>query len=82
MSQALNHIAQAVDQIEATSRQASRGVRVAIAFGIVAAGLRTCHRERRGRRLSVIDDGRIASAGRSASARKPCGAMKRSPFLR
>jgi hypothetical protein len=38
MSQALNHIAQAVDQIEATSRRASRGVRVAIAFGIVAAG--------------------------------------------
>ncbi|SAK53746.1 hypothetical protein AWB75_01863 [Caballeronia catudaia] len=38
MSQALNHIAHAVDQIEATSRQASRGVRVAIAFGIVAAG--------------------------------------------
>ncbi|WP_321800047.1 hypothetical protein [Caballeronia sp. J97] len=38
MSQALNHIAQAVDQIEATSVRASRGVRVAIAFGIVAAG--------------------------------------------
>jgi hypothetical protein len=37
MSQALNHIAQAVDQIDATSRQASRGVRVAMAFGIVAA---------------------------------------------
>jgi hypothetical protein len=37
MSQALNHIAQAVDQIEATSRNASRGVRVAMAFGIVAA---------------------------------------------
>ncbi|SAL68411.1 hypothetical protein AWB71_04077 [Caballeronia peredens] len=36
MSQALNHIAQAVDQIEATSRDASRGVRVALAFGIVA----------------------------------------------
>jgi len=34
----LNHIAQAVDHIEASSRQASRGVRVAIAFGIVAAG--------------------------------------------
>ncbi len=31
------HIAQAVDQIEATSRNASRGVRGAMAFGIVAA---------------------------------------------
>ncbi|BBU26619.1 hypothetical protein BTHE68_03530 [Burkholderia sp. THE68] len=38
MSQALDHIAQAVGHIEATSRQASRGVRVALAFGIVAAG--------------------------------------------
>ncbi|SAK44379.1 hypothetical protein AWB77_00706 [Caballeronia fortuita] len=38
MSEALIHIAQAVDRIEATSVQASRGVRVAIAFGIVAAG--------------------------------------------
>ncbi|SAK65115.1 hypothetical protein AWB78_02289 [Caballeronia calidae] len=38
MSQALNHIAEAVEHIEATSLQASRGVRVAIAFGIVAAG--------------------------------------------
>ena len=37
MSQALNHIAHAVEQIEATSRGASRGVRVALAFGIVAA---------------------------------------------
>jgi hypothetical protein len=37
MSQALNHIAQAVDQIDANSRNASRGVRVAMAFGIVAA---------------------------------------------
>lgn len=37
MSQALNHVAQAVEQIEVTSREASRGVRVAIAFGIVAA---------------------------------------------
>ncbi|BAN22132.1 hypothetical protein [Caballeronia insecticola] len=36
MSQALNHIAQAVDQIEAKSRDASRAVRAAIAFGIVA----------------------------------------------
>ncbi|MCG7399324.1 MULTISPECIES: hypothetical protein [Caballeronia] len=38
MSQALHHIAQAVEQIDATSVRASRGVRVAIAFGIVAAG--------------------------------------------
>jgi hypothetical protein len=37
MSQALNHIVHAVDRIEATSRGASRGVRTAIAFGIVAA---------------------------------------------
>ncbi|MDR5755991.1 hypothetical protein [Caballeronia sp. LZ035] len=37
MSQALNHIAQAVDHIEAVSVNASRGVRVALAFGMVAA---------------------------------------------
>ncbi|CAH2800334.1 MAG: Catalase (EC [uncultured Caballeronia sp.] len=36
MSQALNHIAQAVDQIETMSRNASRGVHVALVFGIVA----------------------------------------------
>jgi hypothetical protein len=33
----LNHIAQAIDQIAAMSLDASRGVRVALAFGIVAA---------------------------------------------
>ncbi|WP_050454880.1 hypothetical protein [Candidatus Burkholderia verschuerenii] len=37
MSQALNYIVQVVDQIDATSCHASRGVRVAMAFGIVAA---------------------------------------------
>jgi hypothetical protein len=37
MSQALNHIALAVGQIDTASRGASRGVRTAIAFGIVAA---------------------------------------------
>ncbi|GJH23378.1 hypothetical protein [Caballeronia novacaledonica] len=38
MSQALNHIAQAVEHIEASSLQASRTMRVALAFGIVAVG--------------------------------------------
>jgi hypothetical protein len=38
MSEALNHITQAVEHIEVSSHKASRGVRVAIAFGIVVAG--------------------------------------------
>ncbi|WP_250450329.1 hypothetical protein [Caballeronia sp. ATUFL_M2_KS44] len=38
MAQALNIICEAVDHIETTSLQASRGARVALAFGIVAAG--------------------------------------------
>ncbi|MDR5853623.1 hypothetical protein P9239_15980 [Caballeronia sp. LZ062] len=38
MTQTLNIIGQAVDRLEATSRRATRGARVALAFGIVAAG--------------------------------------------
>ncbi|MDR5736671.1 MULTISPECIES: hypothetical protein [unclassified Caballeronia] len=38
MTQAISIIGQAVNRVEATSRQASRGVRVALAFGIVAGG--------------------------------------------
>ena len=37
MTQTLNIIGQAVDRLEATSRRATRGARVALAFGIVAA---------------------------------------------
>ncbi|MDR5731062.1 hypothetical protein QCE47_01695 [Caballeronia sp. LZ025] len=38
MAQAINIIGQAVNRVETTSRRASRGVRVALAFGIVATG--------------------------------------------
>ncbi|SAK51783.1 hypothetical protein AWB81_00965 [Caballeronia arationis] len=38
MTQALMTIEQAVERIEAKSRKASRGVRVALAFGMIAAG--------------------------------------------
>ena len=38
MTQAMMAIEQAVFRIEATSRNASRGVRVALGFAIVAAG--------------------------------------------
>jgi len=38
MTQALMAIEQAAFRIEATSRNASRGVRVALGFAIVAAG--------------------------------------------
>jgi len=38
MTHTLNIIGQAVDRLEATSRQATRGARIALAFGALAMG--------------------------------------------